>query len=140
MLSGRVPHWGYAAAIASLPGLSRAQGVTAADTTGSVLQMFGGLAVVLALLIGGLYLLKKIQTRQGAAGLLRVIGATAVGARERVVLVEIAGTWLVVGVAPGHVNLLHSLPKQTVPENADSTTPDFAMRLRQLLGKNENAL
>ena len=41
-----------------------------------------------------------------------------VGARERVVLVEVEGTWLVLGVAQGRVSLLHSLPRGTLPEAA----------------------
>ena len=40
------------------------------------------------------------------AGAIKVIGGVAVGQRERVVVVEVGGTWLVVGVAPGQVRAL----------------------------------
>ena len=80
-------------------------------------QVVFGLIVVIALLWASLALLKRLQTPRGspAAGL-KVVAATAVGPRERVVVVEVGETWLVLGVAPGQVRALHTLPRQTLPE------------------------
>jgi flagellar protein FliO/FliZ len=47
-----------------------------------------------------------------------VVGSTAVGTRERVVVVEVDGTWLLLGVGGGNVRLLHSQPRP-----ADSSKP-----------------
>lgn len=89
------------------------QGSPAPDLGGSLLQLLLGLAVVLTLLIGGLWALKKLVERRGeSAGLLRVVAGTAVGARERVVIVEVGSTWLVLGVAPGRVSALAEIPRQ----------------------------
>lgn len=56
-------------------------------------------------------LLKRLQQRrQPSNGRLTVISAIAVGPRERVVIVEVASQWLVLGVAHGQVNKLHELP------------------------------
>lgn len=41
---------------------------------------------------------------------LRVVGSTAVGTKERVVIVEVENTWLVLGVGGGQVNKLHDMP------------------------------
>ncbi len=71
---------------------------------------------VLALLIGSLWLLKKLTVQRGAEGLMRIVGATAVGGRERIVIVEIGSTWLVLGVAPGRVSALAEIPRQSLPE------------------------
>lgn len=106
------------------------------DAGGSLLQVIFGLAVVLALLIGALYLLKRLQApRGGNAGLLRVVAGTAVGPRERVAIVEIDDTWLVVGVAPGRVSMLHSLPRGTLTEQATPVAgaEDFGKWLRQMM-------
>lgn len=90
------------------------QGAPAADLGGSLLQLLLGLTIVLALLIGSLWLLKKLTARRGeTAGLLRVVAGTAVGTRERVVIVEVGSTWLVLGVAPGRVSALAEIPRQT---------------------------
>jgi len=78
---------------------------------GSLLQVLLGLVVVLALIAGAAWASRRLnRLRLGAAGSgLRVLGGLAVGARERVVLVEVGGTQLLLGVAPGRVQALHVL-------------------------------
>jgi len=101
----------------------------------SLLQVTLGLGVVVALLIGALWLLKRLSAPRGAtAGLLKVVAGTAVGQRERVVIVEVADTWLVLGVAPGQVRALHQMPRQVSPI-ADAAPParEFANWLKQIM-------
>ena len=58
---------------------------------------------------------------------LRVVGSAAVGTKERVVIVEVEGTWLVLGVGGGQVNKLHDLPKPAeAHEHAPAGGPGFA--------------
>lgn len=117
-----------------------AQAASAAATpsvSSSLLQMFLALIGVLALLFACLWLLKKLTTQRGvAAGLLRVVAATAVGTRERVVIVEIGSTWLVLGVAPGQVSALAEIPRQPMtepsPETKVASVPQW---LQQLMKK-----
>jgi len=67
---------------------------------------------VLALIGAVAWLLKRLSAfRAPGGGLIRVLAGAAVGQRERIVLVEVGETWLLVGVAPGHVTNLHSMPK-----------------------------
>ncbi len=90
---------------------------------GNLLQLIVGLAVVLALMVGALWLIKQLTQRRGAAsGLLKVVTATAVGPRERVVIVEVGSTWLVLGVAPGRVTPLAEVPRQATTNPATNTT------------------
>lgn len=92
------------------------------DVAGSVVQMILGLGLIIALLIASLYILKRLGAGRGsAAGLVKVRGATAVGPRERVVLVEVAGKILVLGVAPGRVNTLHTLDTADLPGSTGAT-------------------
>jgi len=103
-----------------------AQSAAAADPGSGLWQLFLGLGMVLAMLAGSLWLLKKLVAPRGEnAGLLRVVGATAVGTRERVVVVEVGGTWLVLGVAPGQVSALAEVPRQAaaIQSAAPATTP-----------------
>lgn len=93
-----------------------AQTAAIPSMTGNLVQMFLALTGVLALLLGGLWWLKKLTSNRSATGLMRVVGATAVGGRERVVIVEIGSTWLVLGVAPGRVSALAEVPRQSLPE------------------------
>jgi flagellar protein FliO/FliZ len=98
-----------------------------------------GLALVLALMAGLAWLLRRASGMQrDTAGAIRVIGGAMVGQRERVVLLEVADTWLVVGVAPGHVTALHSMPKGEIgkgpPSQAGSGTR-FSTWLQQIADK-----
>ena len=94
-----------------------AQAAPPPSASSGLVQMLLGLLVILALLVGSLWLLKKLTAPRGvAAGLMRVVAATAVGGRERVVIVEVGSTWLVLGVAPGRVSALAEIPRQAVPE------------------------
>lgn len=117
-----------------VPGLAWAE--TAAplpDAGGSVLQMLLGLAAVLAMLAGALWVLKRLALPRGpSSGLMRVIAGTAVGPRERVVILEIGSTWLVLGVAPGEVSMLAEVPRQDLPAAQAGEGKDFAAWLKQI--------
>ena len=113
--------------------LAAAESAAAPEFGTSLLQMLAGLAVVLALVFASLYLLKRLAAPRGAAaGLLRVVAATAIGPRERVVVLEIGETWLVLGTAPGSVTSLTQMPRQALPEVAAVAGKDFAGWLKQI--------
>ncbi len=113
-------------------------------STESTLQMMGGLLLVLAIIGGIAWLIKRFSLiSTAAAGVVKVVAATGVGQRERVVVVEIDNTWLVLGVAPGRVNKLYAMNKPS----ADATNAtaqnnplveEFATQLNQSM-KKENA-
>lgn len=80
-----------------------------------LLQTIFALLLVLGLLIGLAWLLKRYGPKPGG-GLanLRVVGALNIGGRERIMVVEVGDQWIVVGAAPGRVNALHTMPRQDV--------------------------
>ncbi|MEQ1815906.1 MAG: flagellar biosynthetic protein FliO [Nitrosomonas sp.] len=107
-------------------------------STENTLQMMGGLLLVLAIIGSITWLLKRFSLiSTAAAGVVKVVAATGVGQRERVIVVEIDNTWLVLGVAPGRVNKLHTMNKPLT----DTATPDnppvetFATQLNQSIKK-----
>jgi flagellar protein FliO/FliZ len=104
-----------------------------------MLQVVLGLGFVLVLMGGLAWLLRRFGgPQQGSAGTIKIIGGSAVGQRERVVLVEVADTWLVVGVAPGHVTALHTMPKGEVATSAGHAARDntrFSIWLKQTIEK-----
>lgn len=118
---------------------AHAEGVVPSpDLGGGILQMLLSLGVVIVLLFGSLYLLKRLSAPRGTtAGLLRVITGAAVGARERVVVVEVGDTWLVLGVAPGRITPLHQMPRQALPPDSAAGIPrmDFSGKLRQMMAR-----
>ncbi|MDP1636486.1 MAG: flagellar biosynthetic protein FliO [Candidatus Nitrotoga sp.] len=112
----------------------------AAMSSGSILQVIFSLLLVLAAVVLVAWILKRINLPQHAAGnLIKVQAAVAVGQRERIVLVEINDTWLVVGVAPGQVRTLHSMAKAELPATqagmATGTSGKFPEWLKQIMDK-----
>ncbi|MBL8470547.1 MAG: flagellar biosynthetic protein FliO [Rhodocyclaceae bacterium] len=101
------------------------------DTAASLLQMLIGLAIVLALLGATLWAIRRLQGARAGAGMLRVVSACAVGARERVVVVEVEHERLVLGVAPGSVRLLATLPEKTAAPSENSFAARLAERTEQ---------
>lgn len=110
----------------------------AADSTfGAALQAIAGLGVVLALIAGTAMLLKRITPgRFGTSPLLKPVATLLVGPRERVVVVEMGETWLVLGITPSSITTLHTLPRGELPAAVVSANTDspFAALLRRARG------
>lgn len=83
----------------------------APDVATSALTVGLSLVLILGGFIAVAWLARRYLPGAGQSGVVKLVGSTAVGARERVVVVELDGTWLVLGVAPGNVRLLHSQPR-----------------------------
>lgn len=111
---------GLAAALLLAPSLAFA----APDTATGMLAVLLSLALILGGFVAVAWLVRRYLPGMGAKGAVKVVGTTAVGARERVVVVEVDNTWLLLGVGGGNVRLLHTLAKP-----ADSDKP-LAERLQ----------
>jgi flagellar protein FliO/FliZ len=78
---------------------------------GAVLQTIIGLAVVIGLVFGFAWLARRFGLQPGQrGGIVKTIGGASLGGKERVAVVEVGDTWLVLGAAPGNVRLLHTMP------------------------------
>ncbi len=124
---------------AAVPGSGTQAASDAAPGGAGMLQMLPGLALVLLLIVVLAWLAKRGGVGRGATGShLRIVAERAVGTRERVVVVEVAGQWLVLGVAPGQVRSLSQMPR---PESAapeapvTEVRPPFAIWLERALKK-----
>lgn len=108
----------------------------AAVSSSSIVQIIFSLLLVLAVIVLVAWLLKRMNSAQlGSGNLLKVLGSVAIGQRERIVLVEVKDTWLIVGVGPGQIRTLHTLPKQEFQnsENSDSSHLPPENKFAQLL-------
>lgn len=101
-----------------------------------VLQVTLALGVVLLAILATAWLMRRLGAGQlGQPGKIRLVGGVAVGPKERVVIVEVQDTWLVLGVTAVEINALHSLPKPVTSEGAERLAADdsFARRLAEQL-------
>lgn len=110
-------------------------------SSGGMLQAGLGMLLVLVLIFALAWLARRLGLqRLGGSSVVKVVSSASVGTRERIVVVEVAGTWLVLGVTPSQVNTLHSLPAQAAAPGSGSAGAAsnplglFSGRLREALG------
>jgi flagellar protein FliO/FliZ len=134
-----------AAVLLAMPVASLAADSAPPTSTGGMLQLMFGLVVVLGLLAGAAWLARRVgPVRQKAAGNIRIVGGVSVGTRERVLVVEVADQWIVVGVAPGNITSLATMPRQETLSAQTETGPDgqplppFAAWLKKTIEKRNN--
>ncbi len=107
-----------------------------------LLQMATGLFVVLLCIIALAWFAKKMNRFQSfSGGPLNIIASLGMGARERVVLLQVADKQILIGVSAGNIQALHVLEtpidlseKQTTTTSGDS----FADKLKTMI-TNANA-
>ena len=105
---------------------------------GQLTQLVFGLLLVLGLIFFLAWLLRRVQ-QAGPAGkgqVIELIGSRALGPRDRLMLVQVGNEQILLGLSPGTITALHVL-KETVkvPDGTEKTTPEFAQRLLEILGK-----
>ena len=107
------------------------------STAGNLMQVTLGLLVVLGLMAAAAWVLRRFNTAKGNnAAQIKIIGGVSVGNRERVMVVEIADQWIVVGVAPGRVNALATMAKQETTIVTDAApSKNFSSWLAQTIEK-----
>ena len=113
-----------------------ASGVQDPMAVDSLIQLTLGMAAVLAVIVGVAWLMKRSgRFQMGAGGGLRVLGGLSMGTRERVVLLQVGDTQLLVGVAPGRVQTLHVLdtPLATGRAETPAAAAGFAGQLGRLM-------
>lgn len=105
-------------ATAVLPTVPTAAPAEAAPSyvAAGLLQAGLGLAMVVALIFLCAWLLRRFGFQgRSSDRLLKVVSSVMVGQRERVVVVEVGNSWLVLGVAAGQVSALHTMPAEKLP-------------------------
>lgn len=82
-----------------------------------IVNLFG----VIALLFALLYILKKVKTAKHASNKhIKIINTVAIGAKERIILIEVNNTTLLVGATPTHIETLHVFKEMQAADYMDS--------------------
>lgn len=116
---------------------------TATDSvnTGHLGQLVVGLVIVLLCIVALAWIAKRFNRLQSTPdGSLQVLGGMSMGARERIVLVQVGARQLLLGVAPGRINTLHVLdePLEAVSNITDQLPgKGFAEKLTAALSRNQ---
>ncbi len=93
-------------------------------------NMLGGLILVLILIFALAYIVRRFNLVPTSNNVLKVVAATSLGQREKVVLVQVGDQQYLLGVTPQQINLIDKL-ETVVNTEMDS----FASRLLQAKSK-----
>lgn len=107
-------------------------------STGNHLAVTNPLTVVLALLfiVGLIFLMAWLVKRLSKSSFtgnqpMKTLASLSVGSRERVVLIDVAGQQLLVGVAPGRVSPIHTFAEPVVDSSVAPSA--FAAKFQDFL-------
>lgn len=103
-----------------------------------IVQLVLGLGLVVGVILLLAWLARRVGGLRGySVGSMRVLGGLSMGAREKVVLMQVGNTQILLGVAPGRVQTLHVLdePVAGTERSAaqDEAGEPFAARLKTIL-------
>lgn len=94
---------------------------------GQVLQVFVGLGIVLALIALAAWASRRLNTfRPQGANHIRVLEGLSLGAREKLLLVQVDGTRVLLGMSPGRIQTLHAFPAEQRTARFDEVLADAA--------------
>jgi len=98
-----------------------------------LIQFSVGLIVVLIAVVALAWLMRRLNRFQSSVGdSLQTLGGISLGPRERIVLVKVGDTQLLLGVAPGRVQTLHVLEHPLLNTAEKTTRGDRGMFKKRL--------
>ncbi len=109
------------------------------DAGASLIRVFGALALVVALFLGGVWLFRnwqRLTLRRGAAPRLNVLEVRSLGGRHALYVVGYEQERFLLASSPSGVNLLSHLPtadEVESPNAVEPVSPSFAEALTHVL-------
>lgn len=118
---------------------ARDAGRNAPDTVGTIVSLGLGLLAVVAVIYGCAWLIRRMNGMTGMNNnAIKVVSVLAIGARERIALVEVGGQQILLGITPSTIRTLQVFD-QPVVDSANPPTGEFARRLQAMIGKSWSA-
>ncbi|MGC8119396.1 flagellar biosynthetic protein FliO [Marinobacter sp. VGCF2001] len=111
----------------------------APDTLATVMSLGVGLLAVVAVIYGCAWLIRRMSGMTGMNNnAIKVVSVLAIGARERIALVEVGGQQILLGITPNAIRTLHVFDDPVVAAGS-AGSGDFARKLQSMIGKNWSA-
>lgn len=107
----------------------------APDTVATLLSLGVGLLAVIAIIFGCAWLVKRMNGMAGGhSKAMKVVSVMPMGTRERIALIDVGGTHILIGVTPSAIRTLHVFDEPVaLPEGASQG--DFARKLQGLINR-----
>lgn len=89
---------------------------TVINSLATVINIFATLGVVIAVILLFAWIFKRIgYNQQSPNGLIKIISGLMLSPKEKIILIEVADQWVLVGITSGVMETLHAFPKTTDP-------------------------
>lgn len=109
--------------------------VRAPDTLGTIVSLGLGLVAVVAVIYGCAWIIRRMNGMTGMNNnAIKVVSVMAIGARERIALIEVGGQQILLGITPSAIRTLHVFDEPVVDASA-AGSGDFARKLQGMIGK-----
>ena len=113
--------------------------VRAPDTVGTIVSLGLGLVAVIAVIYGCAWIIRRMNGMTGMNNnAIKVVSVLAIGARERIALVEVGQQQILLGITPSTIRTLHVFD-QPVVDAGNAGSSDFARKLQSMIGKSWSA-
>jgi flagellar protein FliO/FliZ len=101
----------------------------------SLVSLGIGLLAVIAIIFGCAWIVRRMTGMGGMNNqAIKVVSVMALGARERIALIEVGGTQILVGITGSAIRTLHVFDEPVVTPEAGGDS-DFSRRLQGLIGR-----
>lgn len=101
-----------------------------------LLSFAGSLLVVVASIVAFGWLYGRLRPGMGQSSeRIQIVATRPLGPKERLIVVDLDGEQLLVGVSPGHMQMLHKLERPLADVTPDATTGGFAAKLKTMLAE-----
>lgn len=139
---GLVARWSLPLLGSGLPAIAWAEeaqapqtSTGAPDTLATMLSLGGGLLAVIAVIYGCAWIIRRMNGMTGMNNqAIKVVSVMALGARERIALIEVGGQQILVGITPSTIRTLQVFDEPVVKADETSSS-EFARRLQGMIGK-----
>lgn len=109
------------------------------DTLGTLLSLGAGLVAVIAVIYGCAWIIRRMNGMTGMNNnAIKVVSVMAIGARERIALIEVGGQQILLGITPSAIRTLQVF-EEPVVDASNPNSGDFARRLQGMIGKSWTA-
>jgi len=117
---------------------TQAAPVSSASMSGQLVQLLLGLLLVIGVIFLLAWLMRRVQQIVPRGGqVIKIVATQALGPRDRLVLVQVGGEQILLGLSPGSITSLHVMNEPVHLPDAEPASTEFAQRLMELLGKDQ---
>lgn len=118
------------------PPVSAQAGSAPVSGVGNLLQVISALILVVVIMLALAWALKNFGPKRLLGRVpVQVVGGVNLGGRERVLVIEVADQWIVIGATPNQITTLATLPAQSMANDEIQPGKPFSEWLKQIMEK-----